>query len=35
MDPNEDLSEFPGAKISDKIGDTELNEIILNSMKNG
>ena len=32
---NEYLIAFPGAKTSEKIGDTELNEIVLNIMTNG
>ena len=31
---NEYLAEFPGSKASDKIGDTELNETLLNVMPN-
>ena len=32
---NEYLSEFPGANESDKFGETELNEILLNCIPNG
>ena len=32
---NEYLSYFPGSKSSEKIGDTKLNEILLNSIPNG
>ena len=32
---NEYLDFFPGAKMTDKIGLTELNEILLNIMPNG
>ena len=32
---NEYLAAFPGAKESDKVGKTELNEIVLNGMPNG
>ena len=34
IDLNEYLAAFPGAKTSDQIGETELNEIFLNSMPN-
>ena len=34
IDLNEYLASFPGATFSDKIGVTELNEILLNSMPN-
>ena len=34
IDINECLSVLPGAKASDKIFETELNEILLNSMPN-
>ena len=32
---NEYLEEFPGEKASSKFDETELNEILLNSMPNG
>ena len=35
IDINDYLDVFPGAKVCDKIGDTEINEIILNGMPNG
>ena len=35
IDLNEYLAVFPGAKASKKIGETELDKIILNSMPNG
>ena len=35
IDINAYLDAFYGAKASDKIGETELNEIVLNSMSNG
>ena len=35
IDLNEYLFAFPGAKASDKIGETELNEILLISIPNG
>ena len=35
FDLNEYLVAFPGTKASDKIGETELNEIMLNSVSNG
>ena len=31
IDVNEYLADLPGAKSSDKIGETELNKILLNS----
>ena len=34
IDLKEYLSDFPGENISDKIGETKLNEIILISMPN-
>ena len=35
IDLNEYLYEYPGAKAIDKIGDMELDEILLNSIANG
>ena len=34
IDINKYLSEFPGSKESDRIGERELNEILFNSMPN-
>ena len=35
IDTNEYFSAFPGAKALDRIGETEINEIILNIIPNG
>ena len=35
IDINDYLDDFPGAKAGDKIGERDINEIILNSMPNG
>ena len=35
IDLNEYLAAFPVARASDNIGETDLNEILLNSMPNG